>query len=502
MLKNRIELFRLSKEGVKNNIQPFTGSADEFLIKYFTGDLSTESKYKNKISGIDTNSGWFFARFDLAKRRGDFSGDIEQYYREYACDLVNQSGAETLWKKETIDFCKPPEPIKKITRLELINKYADAKIDPFVGGAVEELPDGNAYYSKSEYRDRYGRKGELRYYAPNPQGFVKWAFYPEDDLSKRAHETGNVKVSELLESFRKRKMIYERNDKDLKVIKLLRLIRENHIQKKKFLDRSFLLEDGPQSEGQAKRSFEEYKKYFKLGNIDNWANNTNILEYIADVIIDLIDQGYKGNMFGYYRTAISLLSQITPGQLGIPDPEVASQIFSSITQTLNTKYVSNKRAFQDPLPSEKNSGKYSEVKPISDGLENYFLYPVWRDKDDAATGASKNPDEAFKQGTYRSNPQTEEACKTDLTKLYDEALGGFSNQESYCTTQTFRDRKNYINGCYNRGFFRQTPMAITSDDKLYYEKYSDLFRGVIVINRRSRKKTEQRPLPQGCALKK
>jgi hypothetical protein len=477
------------------------------------------SENKEKLKNIDKNlslkysyfEDYYFANlkkieifFNLNRDQNGYSDTFDKFVKIFACDLVNESGDQSVWGK-AVDICKPepkPEPPKKITKLELINKYANAEIDPFVGGAVKELPDGNGYYSKTNYTDRYGRKGELRYYAPNPEGFAKWAFYPNDDLSKRAHETGNVKVSQLLESFRKRKMIHERHDKDLKVIKLLRVIRENHIQKKNFLNRSFLFEDGPQSEGQAKRSFEEYKKYFKLGNIDNWANNTQILEYIADVIIDLIDQGYKGNMFGYYRIAISLLSQITPGQLGVPDPEVASQIFSSITQTLNTKYASNKKAFQDPLPSEKNSGKYSEVKPISDGLENYFLYPVWRDKDDAATGPSKNPDEAFKQGTYRSNPQTEEACRTELTKLYDEAIGGFSNQESYCTTQTFRDRKNYINGCYNRGFFRQTPKAFTPDDKLYYEMYSDLYRGVVVINRRSRRKSEQRPLSQKeCALK-
>jgi hypothetical protein len=471
----RIALFQdMKEEGT------YTKKWDDFSNQYFSNDTTVSNLWKQLID--DTT----------------YTKSINDFYVKFACDLVNASGDQTIWGK-AVDICKPepkPEPPKKMTPNEIIQKYADAQIDPFVGGSVQTLPNGNAYYLKKPYEDHYGREGELRYYAPDKDGFSRYAFKTTED--GRTLKNGTVKVSELLqlESVKKRKLIYERKQQDLKVINLLKLIRENHTQKKRFLNNSFLFEDGPQSSGQQKRSFEAYKKYFK---IDDWVNNTDILEYIADVIIDLIGQGYKGNMFGYYRTAISLLSKITPGELGVDDPEVKSQIFSAVSNTLNTAYTKDPKVFRDPLPLEQESGQYSEVMPPT--LKNYFLYNVWRDKDSEATGPSKNPDDAFKDSTYRTKSQTQEACQADLNQLYDEAIGGFRNQENYCTTQTFIDRKNYINGCYNKGFFKKSPMLFTGDEKLFYEKYSDLYRGVVVINRRNKRNAEQRPLRKECALK-
>jgi hypothetical protein len=118
-------------------------------------------------------------------------------------------------------------------------------------------------------------------------------------------------------------------------------------------------------------------------------------------------------------------------------------------------------------------------------LKPYFNYNVYRGNETDSTKSS-----------YRTKPINEEACRSDLDSLYKAALSSFPNNRSYCTTQEFDDRKIYINGCYDNGFFKPTPL------NKYNEKYSDLYKGVITVDRGALRKSEQKPInPNGCALK-
>ena len=236
----------------------------------------------------------------------------KEFYETYACDLVKRSNFDvTKWELAATEFCKVPEPIKKASSIEIIQKYSDSDIYPFTNGVPVSRPNGFGYYEK-EYTDNGGRNGKLRYSAPDEKGFVDVTFWYEDRLRWQKKD----KVSTLLESIKRKKIISETLTKDLKVISLLKLIRENHTQKKKTINRSFIFEQGSLSDAQAKADFESKKDvYFQDTNsrtkLLNW-NNTDLLESIAQKIINLIRQGYKGLMFKYYKTVIELLTQITP----------------------------------------------------------------------------------------------------------------------------------------------------------------------------------------------
>jgi hypothetical protein len=477
MLKNRIELFRASKDGVKNNIQPFTGTADEFLIKYFTGDLPTESKYKNKISGIDTNSGWFFARFDLAKRRGDFSGDLEQYYREYACDLVNQSGAETLWKKETIEYCKPPEPIKKLTPIEIIEKYANAMVWPFVDGEVVKNETGDdGYYAKEGINQ--GRLGEFRYGAPDKEGNVLASFY----VDKKFKQKFIRKVERVIhESKRKKKNISERFERDLKVLHLLKEV--SRINKTK---KNLVLENNvPLNPAQAKAELQKLMANFFSNGVD-FLNQIQMEDYTSQ-IIDLLKNNYKGRVFGAFRRAIYLASITIPGESGEDTPDAEkTERYAEMLAELNA--ITDTNLFRNPTTTEIENGKYESILPesirelVKPGLK------VYRTKSDApATGNTS---------TYRTRSATPESCQTELRTIYSEAQGTFRNNKDYCKSQTFQDRKDYLVDCYNKSYFKKTANIVTANKNRFYQMYEQLYRGV--LTNRDGGTTR---LPNECAFK-
>jgi len=448
----RVCMFRFMILPSKNNKNKpyFVGDLDSFLSQKFQNSSSLKSLYNLLVS------------------KNIYQLTYTDFVKKYACDIVTKSNVET-WG-DAFEICKstlPPEPIKKVSSFETVKKYSESDIYPFTNGVPVERPNGIGYYEK-EYTDNGGRKGKLRYSSPDEKGFVDVAFWYEDRLRWQKKD----KVGTLLESIKRKRIISETLTKDLKVINLLKLIREIHTQKKKTINRSFIFEQGGLSDAQAKARFESISsKYFQDTNqtppILNW-NDTDLLDAIAREIVDLISQGYKGLMFKYFKTAIELLTQITPGETGKEDELDPSQ-YSSILTMLNQSYSENPKSFNNLVTSEIDSNKYS--LDIPSNLKNYFKNSIYRPNSTGATTGDS--------ATYRTKIQDAKNCQDDLFALYTDAQGAFRNKNDYDKTQEFKDRKTFLRGCDGKGYFRKTANIVTPNDKRFFQMYNQLDMGLI-----------------------
>jgi hypothetical protein len=454
----RVCMFQfMIKPSKNNNNKPyFVGDFDSFFSEKFQNNSSLKSLYSLLVS------------------KNIYQFTYADFVKKYACDLVNKSGDESLWGKETIGICKttlPPEPIKKSTPIEIIQKYSNQGIFPFTKGKLVTNADGiNGYYEKEGKHQ--GREGIFIIQAPNKEGVTNYGFYIDgENVFNGVHKIQNI----IHESKRKKKNISERHDRDLRVLHLLKEVSRINETKKKLVLEAL-------SPGQAKAELQKVTaKYFST-EVD-FLDQIQMENYTAQ-IIDLLNKEYKGNIFGWFRRAIELASVTIPGESG-EESEIRPKTDRYIQMLAELNGIQTKALFYDPTTTEIENGQYEAILPESvRGLVKTGL-KVYRPK---ITTKDEN--------SFRTKEVSKESCQTELRTIYSEAQGTFRNNKDYCKSQTFQDRKDYLKDCYNKSNFKKTANIVTANQNRFYQMYEQLYRGI--MTNRDGGTTR---LPNECAFK-
>ena len=434
----RVCMFQfMIKPSKNNNNKPyFVGDLDSFLSQKFQNGSSLKSLYNLLVS------------------KNIYQLTYTDFVKKYACDIVTKSNVET-WG-DAFEICKstlPPEPPKKSTPIEIIQKYHDQGIFPFTKGEIVTNKDGiNGYYEKSGKNK--GRDGTFIIQAPNKEGVAHYGFFIDGERKfEGVHKIQNI----IHESKRKKKNISERFDRDLRVLHLLKEVsRINKTKKKIVLEQT----DSP---AQAKATLQKtIAKYFST-DVD-FLDPAQMENYTAQVI-DLLNNNYKGNIFGWFRQAIKLASITIPGESG-EDSEMSEKTDRYTQMLADLNGIQTKALFYDPTTTEIENGQYEAILPESvRGLVKTGL-KVYRPK---ITTKDEN--------SFRTKEVSKESCQTELRTIYSEAQGTFRNNKDYCKSQTFQDRKDYLKDCYNKSNFKKTANIVTANENRFYQMYEQLYRG-------------------------
>ena len=228
------------------------------------------------------------------------------------------------------------------------------------------------------------------------------------------------------------------------------------------------------SPAQAKATLQKtIAKYFST-DVD-FLDPAQMENYTAQVI-DLLNNNYKGNIFGWFRQAIKLASITIPGESG-EDSEMSEKTDRYTQMLADLNGIQTKALFYDPTTTEIENGQYEAILPESvRGLVKTGL-KVYRPK-------------------IRTKEVSKESCQTELRTIYSEAQGTFRNNKDYCKSQTFQDRKDYLKDCYNKSNFKKTANIVTANENRFYQMYEQLYRGV--MTNRDGGTTR---LPNECAFK-
>jgi hypothetical protein len=423
--------------------------------------------------------------FNLNRDQNGYSDTFDKFVKIFACDLVNESGDQSVWGK-AVDICKPepkPEPIKKLTPIEIIQKYSDRSIFPFINGEIVPNEDMTTAYYKRKGTFQ-GREGEFRYQAPNKEGIVIYGFYINGENIRNDVR----KVQVIHESKGKKKNISERFERDLRVLHLLKEVSRINKTKKKIVfeqgtptattaaaaaaapPTGQVKQGALLSDAQAKYEFD--KKLAKYFNTTFDFMDVPQMENYNSQIINVLKKGYKGVIFGAFRRALYLASITIPGASGEDSADKEkTQLFKDLYAELNG--ISDKTLFNNPTSDELEAGTYEIIEPARLDAFLKSLYNPEFLKD--YNGGVYRPTTL---NTYRTKPVTEVECQTELRNLYKESS---TFTQTYCNSQKYQDRKQYIFSCKSTEsgkYFRKTADIVTANDNRFSQMYAKLYSGI------------------------
>ena len=193
----------------------------------------------------------------------------------------------------------------------------------------------------------------------------------------------------------------------MRVLHLLKEVsRINKTKKKIVLEQT----DSP---AQAKATLQKtIAKYFST-DVD-FLDPAQMENYTAQVI-DLLNNNYKGNIFGWFRQAIKLASITIPGESG-EDSEMSEKTDRYTQMLADLNGIQTKALFYDPTTTEIENGQYEAILPESvRGLVKTGL-KVYRPK---ITTKDEN--------SFR----TKEVSKDQVITMLNNMISIFQNDEEY-----------------------------------------------------------------------
>jgi hypothetical protein len=196
--------------------------------------------------------------------------------------------------------------------------------------------------------------------------------------------------------------------------------------------------------------------------------NVPQMENYTAQIINVLKKGYKGVIFGQFRRALYLASITIPGASGEDSADrEKTQLFKDLYAELNG--ISDKTLFNNPTSDELEEGKYEIIEPARLDAFLKSLYNPEFLKD--YNGGVYRPTTL---NTYKTKSVTEEECQKELRNLHNEAP---SFNATYCNSQKYQDRKQYIFSCKSKKYFEVRRPGLTANVNRFDKFYSELYRG-------------------------